>query len=265
MTDFTKVKVGYALALLVALFSINPLLVKFGGNGFELLGLKLEINGFYYLFICLLGIAVYMYSIGFITEKSLSYFEKIGNAIYAGSVMVPFLLLVLWILSLIGSFFEMILKTNYSELVFSILSAVIATIITGTSFHLLNKRINIKDRNSISEQYKRKEINLIKEAETLYQLGMYSATVMHAFSSLEYLVKKLLTDKGMQKDKNVKLFDYAIDEGLISIKLKDDINTIRLIRNRAAHPTKDDEINKAEAESVMEITKKVINSIHSEL
>ncbi|MGV2883616.1 HEPN domain-containing protein [Paenibacillus taichungensis] len=265
MTDFTKVKVGYALALLAALFSLNPLLEKMGGNGFELFGIKLEIDVFYYLIICLLGLAVYIYSIGFITEKPLSYFEKIGNAIYASSVMVPLLYFILWLLSLIGSFFEMILKTNYSELVFSILSAIITSIVTGISFYLVNKRMNIKDRNSISEQYERKEINLIKDAETLYNLGMYSATVMHAFSSLEYLVRKLIAEKGMQKDNNVKLFDYAIDKGLIPIDLQTDINTIRTIRNRAAHPTTDGEINQAEAKSVMNITKKVMNSIHNVL
>lgn len=265
MTDFTKIKVGYALALLAALFSLNPLLDKIGRNGFELFGMKLEIVLFYYLIICLLGLAVYMYSIGFITERPLSYFEKIGNTIYASSVMIPLLLFVLWLLSLIGSFFEIILKTNYSELVFSILSAIIAGIITGISFVLFNKRMNLKDRDSISEQYERKEINLIKEAETLYNLGMYGATVMHAFSSLEYLVRKIITEKGMQKDNNVKLFDYAIDKGLLSINLKEDIKTIRSIRNRAAHPTKDDEINQTEAKTVMEITKKVINSIHNVL
>src|SRR6266849_733390 len=88
MTDFTKTKTHFALALLGTLFALHPFFTRFENTGFLYLGYELRLADVYALIAGLLALAVYCYGLGLISERSHSWLEKLGNYSYALAIMV---------------------------------------------------------------------------------------------------------------------------------------------------------------------------------
>src|SRR5438128_9757389 len=88
MTDFTKTKTHFALALLGTLFALHPFLNRFESSGFLYLGYELKLSDVYALIAGLLALAVYCYGLGLISERPHSWLERLGNCSYALAIMV---------------------------------------------------------------------------------------------------------------------------------------------------------------------------------
>src|SRR5262249_11286081 len=88
MTDFTKTKTHFALALLGCLFALHPFLDRFENVGFVYLGYELKLFYVYGLVAALLALAVYCYGVALISERPHSWLERLGNYCYALAVMV---------------------------------------------------------------------------------------------------------------------------------------------------------------------------------
>ena len=88
MAEFTKLKIGFALALLGTLFSLHPLLDRSPDLGFLYLGYDLKVIHAYALTSGLLGLCVYLYAVALLNEHPHSWSERTGNATYSLAILV---------------------------------------------------------------------------------------------------------------------------------------------------------------------------------
>ena len=88
MTEFTKLKISYALALLGTLFALHPFLDRFADRGFLYLGYDLKIFYAYSLTAGLLSLCVYLYAVTLINNRPHSWCERTGNSTYALAILV---------------------------------------------------------------------------------------------------------------------------------------------------------------------------------
>jgi hypothetical protein len=88
MTDFTKTKMHFALALLGTLFAVHPFVEKLEHTGFTYLSWRLEIFHAYGLTAGLLAVAIYCYAAAMVSEKPGGKIECAGNYCYAISILV---------------------------------------------------------------------------------------------------------------------------------------------------------------------------------
>src|SRR5262249_57294773 len=88
MTEFTKLKISYALALLGTLFALHPFLDRFADGGFLYLGYNLKVFYAYALTAGLLSLCVYFYAVTLLSERPHSWCERTGNSAYALAVLV---------------------------------------------------------------------------------------------------------------------------------------------------------------------------------
>ena len=118
MTEFTKTKMHFALALLGTLFALHPVLEKMDNEGVRSLDVRLRIpatlqpagpeaqefrevviKAFYAYVIVggLLSFSVYCYALALLSEKPSSWVERVGNYSYALALMLLPLYAALWV------------------------------------------------------------------------------------------------------------------------------------------------------------------------
>ena len=88
MTEFTKLKITFALALLGTLFALHPLLDRFADWGFLYLGYDLKVFYAYSLTSGLLSLCVYLYAVTLLNDRPHSWCERTGNSTYALAILV---------------------------------------------------------------------------------------------------------------------------------------------------------------------------------
>ena len=256
MNNFFKDKIVYALALLASLFAMKPIVDEFGDSTINLGFYDIELNLIYLLIMGILGLSVYLFSVNYITENPMMVVVKAGNFCYGASLLIPVVVIVVWgvnvLISLILSHinnFEII--ANSISLITSILTLIISVV---TNTKVVMKKLASIDKRNMQASNTQNEIKTIETASKLNELGMYSNSIMTAFSGLEYMIREILKSRGLTYDrKTYKLFDFAIEEGIISSSYKEDIDQIRKLRNHAAHPSDNNVISKEDAEKVLNV------------
>src|ERR1700730_2141589 len=90
LTEFTKTKMPFALAMLVTLFGLHPLVEKWAELGFNYPYVEFPLKIFYAygLVAGLLALTVYFYALSLLSERGYSWMEKAGNYSYAIAIMV---------------------------------------------------------------------------------------------------------------------------------------------------------------------------------
>ncbi len=88
MLEFTKSKTHFALALLGTLFALYPFLQKLENVGFVYLDYELKASYAYVLIAGFLAVAVYCFATALVSERSLSWLEKLGNYAYGLAIIV---------------------------------------------------------------------------------------------------------------------------------------------------------------------------------
>src|SRR5262245_17419374 len=88
MTDFTKTKIHFALALLGTLFAVHPFVERMADLGFDYLSYPLKVFYAYGLTAGLLALAIYCYAAAMMSERPGSRVERLGNYFYAISIMI---------------------------------------------------------------------------------------------------------------------------------------------------------------------------------
>ncbi len=84
MAEFTKLKIGFALALLGTLFALHPLLDRTPDLGFLYLGYRLEVLHAYALTSGLLGLCVYLYAVTLLNDHPHSWSIGIYTTLDSG-------------------------------------------------------------------------------------------------------------------------------------------------------------------------------------
>jgi hypothetical protein len=179
MTEFTKLKIGFALALLGTLFALHPLLDRWPDLGFVYLGYRLQVAHAYALTSGLLGLCVYLYAVTLLSDRPHSWGERTGNSIYALAVLV---------LPIYGGLFLSALLAEKVALTHVAWAApVVATgfgfgwiALTQVFAWRIRRRLGEQDRVSKMDQLASQEARSLDQARELFANDHYDLSVVEA-------------------------------------------------------------------------------------
>ncbi len=216
MTEFAKMKISFAMALLGTLFALHPFLDRFADRGFVYLGTDLKIFHAYFLIAGLLSLCVYCYAVALMTERSHSRLERIGNSSYALAVMILPIFGGLYIASVLAEQFR------YSHIAWA--APAVAIGVGGGWFLLsqfvawrLRRRLGEQDRRAKIEHLARKESESIRQARELFDHEHYDLSVIEAWRAIEARLGQALLLRRIvaHSDRPHALFDLATRKGIL--------------------------------------------------
>lgn len=261
MTEISKIKIGFALALLAALFTLSPMANE-TELFFTMFSMEIKIRILYWIFVLLLAFSVYFYALALINEEKVhDISQKLGNYIYVMALLFPLLVLSIYIISTISTF---LIGLSNSKLTGQILQLVLYTIL-GAYASILVQKIATKFRRvedkQISERSKKVEIQLLEKAKKLSQTEMYDLSVIELWKALEMSFERTFSLMALPYDrKNLsKMIDLIKQYKLLPSTLLSELHSIRNIRNKAAHTS--DIVSKVEIQNAIKITEKILATI----
>lgn len=259
MNDFAKTKIAFAVALLAALYTINPLILKIGGVGAQILEINISIKFIYYLMLGCLGISVYFYSIQFISEKKIKYVQEAGDILYGVALSLPpaFLSLVIAIKGI-----DLIGKEELTKIVSPLLGLIAGILSTVLSAKFKGK-ITTMRRVSDAKGEEELEHEYLSRAKQLFDDGYFDLAILETFKAIESALKRNLLFHGVEVEPGRFLTNFRKAkqlEVLSSTDLKA-IDQLRQIRNKVAH--KETEIDESEARTLLREGEKILISLSS--
>jgi HEPN domain-containing protein len=194
MAEFTRLKIGFALALLGTLFTLHPLLDRAPDLGFTYLGYRLEVVHAYALTAGLLGLCVYLYAVTLLNDHPHSRFERAGNAAYSLAILV---------LPVYGGLF--LSATLAERVALSHLAWAAPAVAVGLGFGWvllsqvvawrIGRRLGERDRASRMEQLARREAESLAQANDLLTGEHYDLCVVEAWRALESRLRQTLLSR----------------------------------------------------------------------
>src|SRR4030042_6436216 len=125
MTDYTKTKIGFALAFLGILFTIFSTLQNHMDVGPQYWSLTLKLSYFYYAFVSSLGLSVYLYAMAFISNRKFFKLHLVGDFTYTVAILIPTIYLFSWLIYFLGKLINIIIQKPQ---LISILGSIITTL-----------------------------------------------------------------------------------------------------------------------------------------
>lgn len=216
MTEYAKMKISFALALLGTLFALHPLLDRFSDRGFLYLGYDLKILYAYSLIAGLLSLSVYCYAMALTTERPHSRLEKLGNSSYALAVTIVPIYGGLFLASVLAG------QLRYSHIAWA---APAVTIGVGGGWFLLSQwvawrlrsHLGEQDRHARIEQLARKEREALGQARELFANEHYDLSVIAVWQAIEARLGQALTSRGIvaRSSRPHALLDLAVRKGVL--------------------------------------------------
>jgi hypothetical protein len=216
MTEFTKLKIGFALALLGTLFALHPLLDRWPDLGFVYLGYRLQVAHAYALTSGLLGLCVYLYAVTLLSDRPHSWGERTGNSIYALAVLV---------LPIYGGLFLSALLAEKVALTHVAWAAPVVAIGLGFGWIALTqvfawrirRRLGEQDRVSKMDQLASQEARSLDQARELFANDHYDLSVVEAWRALEARLRQALLSRRVTttSDNPQAVIRAAVRKGLL--------------------------------------------------
>lgn len=216
MTEFAKMKISFALALLGTLFALHPFIDRFADRGFLYLGYDLKVFYAYSLIAGLLSFCVYCYAVALMTERPHSRLERVGNYAYALAVMILPIYLGLFLASVLAGEFR------YSHIQWA--GPAVAAGFGGGWFVLsqlvawrLRSRLGEQDRLAKMEQLARREGDSLNQARELFRSRHYDLSVVEAWRAIEARLGQVLLSRRIvaHSDRPHALFELAVRKGVL--------------------------------------------------
>lgn len=239
MTEFTKAKIGFALAFLAVLFTISPLVTEFGDKGVDIFNLRLIVRHLYYFTVAALALGVYSYGLQFLTQRNLRFLDSIGDTGYAVAMLAPpaFLAIVVLDGAIAGLATLLPKVAPTAGVVSSLLSAVV-----GLSSALFSRRIarsvRTLETKSESKQLGHDATALLTRAEDLRRSAMPDLALVEAYKALEVAARKGMV--GRRVPYPYRPFDplrAARYAGLVPEGSHEQLQQVSRWRNKVAHAT----------------------------
>jgi hypothetical protein len=206
MTEFTKTKIHFALALLGTLFAIHPYVERWEHAGFAYLGYTLEVFHAYALTGGLLALSVYFYATALLSERTSTRAERVGNYLYAIGILIFPLYGVFYLSSLLEGW---LLESKVLEqwIPADRLSGAgpIAALVLGIFWVLasqllawrLRKRLGDQDYTAKVKQLAEEELSALNQAHELALSNHYDLAVVQAWKALEARLRRVLLLRGI--------------------------------------------------------------------
>lgn len=208
MTEFTKTKMHFALALLGTLFALHPFLEKIEDAGFTYF--KGDINNVhvniylkhfyvYALIAGLLALAVYFYAVALLSERPSARAERVGNYLYAFAIIVLPLYGALYLSSLIaqrleGSRFELAVRAAPFV---AVGLAVLWLALSWLFAWRLRRRLGEQDRTAKMQNLAAQEIDALGRAREMFASHHYDLSVIEAWKAIEARLRRVLLRRGV--------------------------------------------------------------------
>ena len=180
LTEFTKTKVSFMLALLGMLFALHPVLDPFLGVGYEYLGIHLRVFHAYTLTAGLLSLGVYFYGIALMTQRPHSWLERLGNSAYALAIIVPPLFGGLYFSSLMAHVMDQS-HLAWAAPTVALVLGLCWLVLSQLAAMLFRRRLGEQDRQAKIEQLTKLEVALLSRSQELFAGSHFDLSVIEAF------------------------------------------------------------------------------------
>ena len=212
MTEFTKLKITFALALLGTLFALHPLLDRFAGWGFLYLGYDLKLFYVYSFTSGLLSLCVYLYAVTMLNDRPHSWCERTGNSIYAIAILIVPIYAGLYLSAKLAE------QVAVSHVAWAAPAVALGLGVGWVALSQLvawriRRRLGEQDRVSKMAQLANHEIESLKRAAELFDSEHYDLSVVEAWRALEARLRQVLLNRGI-------VTDPANSQAVISIAVK---------------------------------------------
>ncbi len=217
MAEFTKLKIGFALALLGTLFALHPLLDRTPDLGFLYLGYRLEVIHAYALTSGLLGMCVYLYAVTLLNDHPHSWCERAGNAIYGLAIMV--------LPIYAGLFFSAILaeRVAVSHVAWAAPAVAVGlgsgwVALSQVVAWRIRRRLGERDRASKMEQLAKQEAISLQQARMLFDGEHFDLCVVEAWRALESRLRRVLLSRkvAVRADDHHAVVRLAVRRGILT-------------------------------------------------
>ncbi len=191
MTEFTKLKISYALALLGTLFALHPFLDRFADRGFLYLGYDLKIFYAYSLTSGLLSLCVYLYAVTLMSDRPHSWCERTGNSTYALAILVVPIYAGLFLSAKLAD------RVAVSHVAWAAPAVAVGlgagwVALSQLVAWRIRKRLGEQDRVSKMAQLAQQEVASLKQAAELFAGDHYDLCVVEAWRALEARLRQVL-------------------------------------------------------------------------
>ena len=191
MTEFTKMKISFALALLGTLFALHPFLDRFAERGFVYLGYDLKLFYAYSLTAGLLSLGVYLYAVTLLSNRPHSWCERTGNSAYALAILV---------LPVYAGLFLSAQLADWVALSHVAWAAPAVAVGLGIGWIALSQLVAWRIRRHLGEQDRvakmahlaRQEVESLRRAKELFAGEHYDLSVIEAWRALEARLRQVL-------------------------------------------------------------------------
>ncbi len=216
MTEFTKMKISFALALLGTLFALHPFLDRFADQGFRYLGYDLKVFYAYSLTAGLLSLCVYVYAVALLSERSHSRFERLGNSSYALAILI---------LPIYAGLFLSAKLADQVALSHLAWAAPAVAVSLGAGWIFLSQLIAWRIRHRLGErdraarvlQLRKQEMESLQNAAELFATEHYDLSVVEAWRALEARLRQILLTRkvGARLDTPQSVVHLATRKGIL--------------------------------------------------
>src|ERR1700722_1908558 len=191
MTEFTKLKISFALALMGTLFALHPFLDRFADLGFRYLGYDLKVFYAYSLTAGLLSLCVYLYAVTLLSERPHSWCERTGNSAYALAVLVAPVYAGLYVSAKLAD------RVALSHVAWAAPAVAVGLGIGWVALSQLlawriRRRLGERDRASKLEQLAKQEAVSLEQARALFVGEHFDLCVVEAWRALEARLRQAL-------------------------------------------------------------------------
>lgn len=263
MNELDKIKIGFAIGLLAGLFTLGPL-VNESVFSFLLFTIDIKLIYIYWVFVAILSLSVYFYALTLIKfERANNFFNLLGNWTYAIALLYPPFVITIYLISLLSIAIASILKSNtFTSLITYILS-------TGSGFvasilaNKIQKRFKKEGDRENADRIKSKEIDSLEKAKLLYKSEFYDLVIVELWNAIELSFKRVFLQKAIpfSPKSSIKIIETIRKNKLLPQSLIDELDQLRVLRNKAAHPTDDLRISKQLVDNALTTTEKILITV----
>jgi hypothetical protein len=274
MTEFTKTKIHFALALLGTLFAIHPYIEQWKDDGFPLpdvllQGEMLRVEHVYALTGGLLALSVYFYATSLLTERVSSRSERLGNYLYAVGILIFPLYGLLW-LSYLGEqrLIEWdLLKARIPAAQLKQVGEWVP-VATGGFWLLImlffawrvRRRLSGHDQSAKVEQLANRELAALNQVRDMETSQNYDLAVIQAWKALEARLGQALLRRGISTTTTdaQSLLEEAAKAGILTDKNRGQIEELRRHWNVAVSTQP---ISREAAEKALAAAREILSTI----
>jgi HEPN domain-containing protein len=209
MTEFTKTKMHFALALLGTLFAVHQFVIQLDNVGFTYLGYRLELFHAYGLTGGLLGLSVYFYGMALLSEKPASRAERAGNYLYAIGLLIFPLYGGLYLSTLAEQWVLqspwLAQRVDPAQLagagpIIALALGIFWIVVSQVLAWRLRRRLTDQDRSAKSSQLATEEMGALTQAGEMFGSNHYDLAVIQAWKALEARLRRALLARGVPVD-----------------------------------------------------------------